>query len=80
LFDERNRLCGRSPEPDPRLQSLGFSGIHVISPRLIGLLPDEEIFSIVTSYLDLAARGESIMGFRADEYDWKDMGKPEKMG
>jgi NDP-sugar pyrophosphorylase family protein len=77
LFDERQRLCAKSSTPKPGFQSLGFSGIHVISPRLLGLLPDEEIFSITTSYLDLAARGETILGFRADEYEWKDMGRPE---
>ena len=77
LFDERGRLCGKSPTPDAEFQSLGFAGIHVISPRLLTMLPDDEVFSVVTSYLDLALRGESIMGFRADEYDWKDMGRPE---
>jgi len=77
LFDEHSRLCGRSPSPDPQYHSLGFSGIHVISPRLLSLMPDEEIFSIITCYVDLAARGETIMGFNADEYSWKDMGRPE---
>jgi NDP-sugar pyrophosphorylase family protein len=79
LFDERNRLCGRSPQPDPRFQSLGFAGIHVISPRLLSVMPDDEIFSIVACYVDLAARGENILGFRADEYEWKDMGRPENL-
>ena len=76
LFDEQNKLSGKSPTPNPSFQSLGFAGIHIISPRLLSMLPDEEIFSIVTCYLDLAARGEKILGFRADEYEWKDMGKP----
>jgi NDP-sugar pyrophosphorylase family protein len=77
LFDNDGRLCGKSPQHDPRFQSLGFAGIHVISPRLLSMMPDEDVFSIVTCYLDLAARGENIMGFRADEYEWKDMGRPE---
>jgi mannose-1-phosphate guanylyltransferase len=79
LFDQQGRLCGRSPTPDANFQSLGFSGIHVISPRLLSMMPDEEIFSITTTYIDLAARGEKIMAFRADEYEWKDMGRPENI-
>jgi len=77
LFDNNGLLCGKSPTPDPKFQSRGFAGITVISPRLLSMMPDEEIFSIVTCYLDLAARGEKIVGFSADGYEWKDMGRPE---
>ena len=77
LFDVEGRLCGKSSTPDPRFQSLGFSGIHVISPRLVSMMPSEEVFSIITCYVDLAARGEKILSFPADEYSWKDMGRPE---
>jgi len=41
------------------------------------MMPSEEVFSIITCYLDLAARGEKILAFPADEYSWKDMGRPE---
>jgi NDP-sugar pyrophosphorylase family protein len=77
LFDNDGKLCGKSPIPDPKFQSRGFAGISVISPRLLSMMPAEEVFSVVTCYLDLAARGENIVGFRADEYEWKDMGRPE---
>ena len=77
LFDTEGRLCGKSPTPDPRFRSLGFSGIHVISPRLLSMMPHEEVFSIITCYVDLAARGEKVLAFPADEYSWKDMGRPE---
>jgi mannose-1-phosphate guanylyltransferase len=77
LFNRDGFLCGRSPKRDPQFQSLAFSGIHVISPRLLSMMPDDEVFSIITCYLDLAARGEKIAAFRADDYAWKDMGKPE---
>jgi len=77
LFDAQGRLCGRSPKPEPGFQSLGFAGIHVISPRLLPQMGDEEVFSIIKTYVELAAKGEHIMAFRADEYSWKDMGRPE---
>ena len=85
LFDEHLQLCGRraardqKPEivrPSPRTQALAFSGIHVISPRLFALMKEEGIFSIIDFYLRLAAGGEKIAAFRADEYYWRDLGKP----
>lgn len=85
LFDEHQQLCGRQagrdkePEivrPAPRLETLAFSGIHVISPRLFPLMKEEGIFSIIDCYLRLAASGETIAAFRADQYYWRDLGKP----
>ena len=85
LFDEQLQLCGRhagrdrKPEivrPSPRTQALAFSGIHVISPRLLANTTEEGVFSIIRSYLRLAGEGEKILAFRADEYYWRDLGKP----
>jgi NDP-sugar pyrophosphorylase family protein len=84
LFDERGRLCGRQtgtnpPEvvrPSPRFTPLAFSGIHIISPQLI---TEQGVFSIVTTYLRLAAEGHRILAFRADEYYWRDLGQPENI-
>src|SRR5229473_565863 len=85
LFDEQLQLCGRragrdqKPEivrPSQRTQALAFSGIHVISPRLLAEMTEEGVFSIITSYLRLAGQAESIVAFRADEYYWRDLGKP----
>ena len=84
LFDENSELCGRKTGPDgqtdlvrrtPQVRALAFSGIHVISPRLFPLMTEEGVFSIITPYLRLAARGEKILAFRSDEYQWRDLGK-----
>ena len=72
MFDERLRLYGRGP-------GLAFSGIHVISPSLLAMLTEEGPFSIIDSYLRLAAAGERILAFRADEYYWRDLGRPEDL-
>jgi NDP-sugar pyrophosphorylase family protein len=88
LFDEHLQLCGRragrNTEPEIvrsslRLEPLAFSGIHVISPRLLSMMSEEGIFSIVASYLRLAGRGEKILGFRADQYYWRDLGRIEDL-
>jgi len=60
-------------------QALAFSGIHVISPRLLSLLTEEGAFSIIDSYLRLATQGEKILAFRADTYYWRDLGRPENV-
>jgi NDP-sugar pyrophosphorylase family protein len=60
----------------PLLEALAFSGIHLISPRLLPLLTEEGVFSIIDSYLRLAAQGQPILAFRADDYYWRDLGRP----
>ena len=84
LFDQQGELCGRrigrDQEPElvrstPTLQALAFSGIQVISPRLLTNVTEEGVFSIIATYLRLAGQGEKILGFRADEYYWRDLGK-----
>ena len=90
LFDQQLRLCGRLSGHDQHaefvrssqqlvVQALAFSGIHVISSRIFGLMTEEGAFSIIDSYLRLATQGEKILGFRTDEYYWRDLGKPENV-
>jgi NDP-sugar pyrophosphorylase family protein len=88
LFNDSLELCGRDAGPgEPSeivrgsepLLPLAFSGIHVISPRLLHMMHDEGVFSIIKTYLDASASGGKILGFRADEYYWRDLGKPENV-
>ena len=91
LFDDMSRLCGRRTQTKGKesndeivraathLQPLAFCGIHVVSPRLLGMLKEDGVFSIINSYLRLAAAGEKITAFNADEYYWRDLGKPAEI-
>jgi NDP-sugar pyrophosphorylase family protein len=88
LFDDRHWLCGRRAgrEGKPELvrsssstQALAFSGIHVISPRLVAMITEEGAFSIISTHLRLAGQKEKILAFHADEYYWRDLGKPENI-
>ena len=87
LFDFDLQLCGRQSGPQPaefvrqakKSTPLAFSGVHVISPRLLGMITEERAFSIIESYLRLAGEGGRISAFRADEYYWRDLGKPENV-
>jgi NDP-sugar pyrophosphorylase family protein len=62
--------------PEVPWQALAFSGIHIISPRLLRLMEEQGVFSIIDVYLRLAARGEKILAFPADDACWRDLGKP----
>jgi NDP-sugar pyrophosphorylase family protein len=88
LFDETNQLCGRKTGRDGVLEmarparetlALAFSGVHVISPRLFSKMTELGAFSIISSYLRFAGLGEKIVAFHADEYYWRDLGKPENV-
>jgi NDP-sugar pyrophosphorylase family protein len=87
LFDSSLQLSGRAaagqaPEmvrKTAEVRELAFSGIHVISPRLLSKISEDGVFSIIPVYLRLAAEGEKILGFQADEYYWRDLGKPENI-
>ena len=95
LFDRKGLLCGRGPisasrpapgsthgdtkAGSPPLQELAFSGIHVLSPEILAKLEETGAFSIIDAYLRLAADGEKIVAFHADEYRWRDLGRPEHL-
>jgi len=87
LFDGQQQLVGRKKaegdchvvRPTDNPVALAFSGIHVISPLLLPFLIEDGAFSIIDAYLRLARDGEKIIGFRADEYRWSDLGRLENV-
>jgi len=83
LFDEQGRLCGRRFEKEQGTQlvrkaeshePLAFCGIHVISPRLLPMITETGAFSIIETYLRLAALNERILAFRVERAYWRDLG------
>ena len=88
IFDETGCLCGRRigrdataeiVRPSRHAKALAFSGVHVVSPRLLTMLTEQGAFSIIDSYLRLSGQGEVIRSFRADEYYWRDVGRLEDL-
>lgn len=88
LFDEQGSLCGRRAgregkaelaRPAQQVRALAFSGIHVISPQIFSKMEEGGAFSIIDAYLRLAAQGEKIAAFGADEWYWRDLGRPENV-
>jgi N-acetyl-alpha-D-muramate 1-phosphate uridylyltransferase len=87
LFDESMQLCGWrnvktqeekiSRDQHPARQ-LAFSGVHIISNRLLHLISQRGKFSIVDVYLDLSAKNK-IIGFDHTGAKLLDVGKPESV-
>jgi NDP-sugar pyrophosphorylase family protein len=77
--DEKKGLRLEARAPVGEVRQLAFAGVHVISPRLFGLLTERGAFSILDPYLRLAAAGERILPFRIDAWRWLDIGKPEQL-
>lgn len=57
---------------------MAFSGIHVVSPEIFRLMPNEDRFSIIDLYLDLA-KDHLIKGYFDESDLWMDVGKPEQL-
>jgi NDP-sugar pyrophosphorylase family protein len=79
-FSSDSPLATSSPHPTSitfsPLLPLAFSGIHIISPRLLLELTETGPFSIIDSYLRLSSQGQKILAFRHDNFYWRDLGKP----
>jgi len=88
LFDDRG-LLGRTDAAkglDIRVRDavgtvrkLAFGGVHVVSPRIFGLLTERGALSILDPYLRLAEAGETIVPFRVDGAHWIDIGSPQQL-
>ncbi len=88
LFDEQMQLCGwentqtaeiRMARPDiQNLTKNAFSGVHIIDPSIFELMDKDGKFSIVDTYLGLAATNK-IMGYKHNPDNWVDMGKPQEL-
>lgn len=88
LFDNQHQLRGWqniktgevkiARQTEGQLWSLGFSGIHIIDPKIFSLLTESGKFSIINPYLRLA-KTELIQGFNHSDSTWIDVGKHESL-
>ncbi|MDH4129403.1 MAG: nucleotidyltransferase family protein [Spirochaetota bacterium] len=87
LFDDNNILCGwknsltnqlKISRESDILKPLSFAGIHVINPRIFGLIKEEGVFSIIDLYLELAKR-ELIRAYNIDTAVWMDVGDMDSL-
>jgi NDP-sugar pyrophosphorylase family protein len=87
MFDTDWQLSGwlntRSKEKiitrnSPEIENYAFSGIHIISPQILDMLPSKDVFGIIEAYLELS-KSNRILGYLHNSDDWFDVGTPEKL-
>jgi len=88
VFDEGG-LCGREDGLTGERQFVraavgeteawAFAGIHVASPALLDKLTETGAFSIMNSYLRLAAEGAPILAHDTSSARWLEIGSPERL-
>jgi NDP-sugar pyrophosphorylase family protein/tRNA A-37 threonylcarbamoyl transferase component Bud32 len=59
-------------------QRLTFTGIQVLNPDLLELIPDNVFFSIIDGYKKLLSQNKKICAYIAKDRYWKDLGTPER--
>ncbi len=89
LFDAKGRFAGHDDRSSdrttwvrgavPNALRLPFDGVHCLSPEILDKITESGVFSIVKTYLRLAAAGADIRAFRADKWAWHDVGDAEKL-
>ena len=57
---------------------LTFTGIQVLNPELLELIPDNAFFSIIDGYKKLLSQNEKICAYITKHHYWKDLGTPER--
>ncbi len=87
LLDKKMQLAGKGADssntqelvrPEEQLSKYRFSGVHIISPQVFELFPEEERFPILKWYLSLA-KNHPVKGFDHSSDFWMDLGKPENL-
>ena len=89
LFNSENQLTGWQnnttgeikwvEQPITNYNQFAFSGIAVVQPELLALLPQaNHPYSIIPAYLEIA-RNHRISYFKHSPADWLDVGKPETL-
>lgn len=75
----RNRATGEEMliTKVPRLNEIGFLGIHVIDPEIFNYM-EEGVYSMTKLYLSIAAR-HKVYSYLYDDGYWGDIGTPESL-
>jgi len=59
-------------------RKLTFTGIQVLDPQVLELIPDNIFSSSIDIYRQLISENKKVCAFISKEYHWKDMGSPER--
>lgn len=68
--------CWRSPTPGVE-RTFTFTGVSLLSPEVIGFLPEQKVCSVVDAFERAALAGRFVRGALAKGAYWNDAGTPE---
>lgn len=77
--NEKEKESQHLREPVGELHRRSFTGIHIIEPKIFGLTDWAGKFSIITLYLELAAKGHRIAPIDVSGNRWIDVGTVERL-
>jgi len=68
---------GNAEDSSESLESLAFTGIHVLNPSVMKWIPENRFVSIIDVYRDMLQSGLKIKAYISEGHRWRDMGTPE---
>ena len=71
-------INGSKPSEFEEYKKLTFTGIQVLNPELLELIPDNVFFSIIDGYKKLLSQNKKICAYVTKDHYWKDLGTPER--
>jgi mannose-1-phosphate guanylyltransferase len=75
--DAESRVTGFGTAPAEKTGCLAaFTGIHVINPQVLRLIPENENSSIIDCYKDWLRQGNTVRARIMDHCFWSDIGTP----
>jgi mannose-1-phosphate guanylyltransferase len=77
-LDKTGRLAGvGAPPPHKSGPPLAYTGVQVVSPRLLKWLPKEGPADLVAAWQQAMAQGEELAAVVVSGHFWQDLGTPE---
>jgi aminoglycoside/choline kinase family phosphotransferase/dTDP-glucose pyrophosphorylase len=61
-----------------KYSNLTFTGIQILDPEILSLIPDNCFSSSIDMYTKLLSTGHKLKAFLAPAHSWKDIGTPER--
>jgi mannose-1-phosphate guanylyltransferase len=77
-LDQEDRVAGfGDPPPKKSGPPLAYTGIQVVSPRMLEWLPPEGPADVVAAWRKAIAQGEHVAALVVSGHFWQDLGTPE---
>lgn len=77
VWTDQSRVVSFRPEMISGLSRLAFTGIHVLNPEIVEMIPVGRFFHIIDLYQTLAQDRRQVGIFRVDGSYWRDIGTPQ---